>query len=124
MEKKILIIEDEYDIASTMELALEMEGYEVRLSPDGRDGLKILSNEALPQLIICDIMMPIMDGYEFALKLREDSRYNHIPLILTSAAQLQKERLQENDIQNFLKKPFDLFHFLQLVDTTLKTKIS
>lgn len=122
MEKKILIIEDEYDIASTMELALEMEGYEVRLSPDGRDGLKVLSNEALPQLIICDVMMPIMDGYEFARKLRSDSRYNHIPLILTSAAQLQKERLQENDIQNFLKKPFDLFHFLQLVDTTLNEK--
>ncbi len=124
MEKKILIIEDEYDIASTMELALEMEGYEVRLSPDGRDGLKILSNEALPHLIICDVMMPIMDGYEFASKLRDDSRYNHIPLILTSAAQLQKERLQENDIQNFLKKPFDLFHFLQLVDTTLNEKIN
>ncbi len=115
MQKKILIIEDEYDIASTMELSLEMDDHEVRLTSNGREALNVLENEALPHLIISDIMMPIMDGYEFTRELRENKRFSNIPLILTSAAQLNQSLVNKKDYQAFLKKPFDLENFLETV---------
>lgn len=120
MVKKILIVEDEYDIGSTMELALEMEGYEVRLTSNGHEARDVLNSEALPALIICDIMMPLMDGYEFTRQLRAESRYQHIPLILSSAAQLHTTKLPENSYQGFLRKPFDLDEFTEMVKLTLQ----
>lgn len=117
---KILIVEDEFDVASTMELALEMEGYEIRLSFNGAEALEILANEALPALIISDIMMPIMDGYQFTNELRGDSRFQQIPLILTSAARIDESKLPKKSFEAFIKKPFDLDEFLQTVDRILK----
>lgn len=120
MQKKILVIDDEYDVASTMELALEMEDHEVRLSFHGKDALHILANEALPDLIISDVMMPVMDGYEFARELRSNKRFDHIPLILSSAANIDPSRLQGVPYQEFIRKPFDLSHFLDIVQKYIK----
>lgn len=122
MDKKILIIEDEYDVASTMELALEMEGYEVRLCYNGVEALEVLASEALPALIISDMMMPIMDGYEFTKQLREESRYDNIPLILASAARINESKISKKAYKSFIRKPFELDDFLNTVETTLNKK--
>ena len=119
MQKKILIIEDEYDIASTMELALDMENYEVRLCSNGKEALTLLSMESLPNLVISDVMMPVMDGYNFTQEFRENPRYDKIPLVLTSAAPLDPEKLKKGDYQGFIRKPFDLDRFLELVEDIL-----
>jgi two-component system, chemotaxis family, chemotaxis protein CheY len=119
VEKKILIIEDEYDVASTMELALEMENYEVRHCADAVEGLSILASESLPDLIISDIMMPRMDGYQFTKMLRTESRYNHIPLILASAGRIDKDKLDDKAYQGFIRKPFDLDYFLDVVKVAI-----
>lgn len=120
MQKKVLIIEDEYDIASTMELILDMENHEVRLCSNGKEALDILNNESLPNLIISDIMMPVMDGYEFVTEMRKNKRYDNIPIILSSAAPLNKQKILESHYSGFIKKPFELDVFLQLVEKVLK----
>lgn len=119
MPKKILVIEDEYDIASTVELALEMEGFEVRLCSNGHDGMMILDSEALPDLILSDIMMPIMNGYQFAKTLRLNKRLKHIPLILMSAARLDETMLEKGSTHGFIRKPFDLDYLIDVVTAAL-----
>jgi CheY-like chemotaxis protein len=120
VQKKILIVEDEYDIASTMTLVLEMENYEVRHCYNGLEALEILSSEALPDLIVSDVMMPLLDGYGFAHALRAVKRYDHIPLILTSAGRLDDKKLNPSFLQGFVRKPFDLYDFLEVVKNSLK----
>lgn len=122
MEKKVLIVEDEYDIGSTMELVLEMENHEVRLCSNGDEALSILASEALPDLIISDLMMPIKDGYELLKEIRSNKRYENIPLILTSAAPLNEAKVDQNSFQGFVRKPFDLDNFLELVNKVMKGK--
>jgi two-component system sensor histidine kinase ChiS len=122
VEKKVLIVEDEYDIGSTMELVLEMENHEVRLCSNGEEALSILASEALPDLIISDLMMPIKDGYELLKEIRSNKRYENIPLILTSAAPLNDSKVDKDGFQGFVRKPFDLDNFLELVNKVLKAK--
>jgi CheY-like chemotaxis protein len=119
VQKKILVIEDEFDIASTIELALEMEDYDVRLSSNGKEALHILDSEALPDLIVSDVMMPVMDGYEFTKLLRNNPRYDKIPLLLTSAAKLDLKLIEKKNYQSFIRKPFDLHVFLDMIHQIL-----
>lgn len=107
-QKKILVIEDESDIATTLELVLAMENLDVRLSFNGKEALDALESGYKPDLIVSDIMMPIMNGYEFIHEFRKDSRFKTIPIVLTSAAKLDESRLPQGSWQGFIKKPFDL----------------
>jgi CheY-like chemotaxis protein len=122
VEKKVLIVEDEFDIASTMELVLEMENHEVRLCSNGQEALSILASEALPDLIISDLMMPVMDGYELTKEIRSHKRYDSIPLILSSAAPLNMSKVDQKSYQGFIRKPFDLDNFLELVNKVMQPK--
>lgn len=120
MQKKILIVEDEYDISSTLTLVLEMEDFEVRHATNGSEALSILHSEALPDLIISDVMMPIMDGYGFVKELRANKRYDRIPLLLTSAGRLDDSKINPKQVQGFLRKPFDLNYLLDIVKINLE----
>lgn len=122
MQKKILIVEDEYDIASTMTLILDMENYEVRHAANGLEAMDILKAEALPHLIISDVMMPLMDGYELTKTLRALKRYESIPILLTSAARLDNSKINPKLIHGFLRKPFELDNFLDIVKLALLDK--
>jgi CheY-like chemotaxis protein len=122
VQKKILIVEDEYDIASTMTLVLEMENYEIRHCYNGIQALDILASEALPDMIISDIMMPLMDGYGFTKAVRDLKKYDKIPILLTSAAKLDEKRVNIKAIQGFIHKPFDLDTFIGIVEGVLLRK--
>ncbi|MFH1232832.1 MAG: response regulator [Patescibacteria group bacterium] len=81
MNKKILIIEDEQTLASVLSAKLKLEGFEVLISVDGKNGLEKIE-EWQPDLILLDIIMPIMDGYEVLENLQEKN--NKIPIIIIS----------------------------------------
>ena len=91
MAKKILIVDDEEDIAFSLARRLTANGFEVICAEDGVEGLRRAQTEN-PDLIILDLMLPKMDGFKVCRLLKFDERYKRIPIIMLSA------RSQEDDI--------------------------
>jgi CheY-like chemotaxis protein len=116
--KQVLVVEDDQEIALTLKECLEGEGYVVHTAHDGGAALALLAaSTSLPSLIVLDLMMPGMDGYEFCERRLLDPRLTAIPVLITSAAESNKTRSTEGWCENvsMLRKPFDLEVLLQTV---------
>jgi len=108
MAKKILIVDDEEDLAFSIARRLASAGYEAICAEDGAEGLRRAQTEA-PDLIILDLMLPKMDGYKVCRLLKFDERFKHIPIVILSA------RCQDDDMDlgkktgadAYMTKPFD-----------------
>ena len=83
MPKKVLIIEDEQILLELLEKKLVQEGYQVRVAKDGIQGLDKVKEE-IPDIILLDIVMPKMGGFEVMEKLHKDDRFSKIPIIIIS----------------------------------------
>ncbi len=108
MAKKILAVDDEPSIVKLVTTALTARGYEVVTAYDGEEALSKVRSEK-PDLIVCDIMMPKMDGREVARRLAEDPATKHIPLVFLSAIgdlDDQLHTLEEGGGREYLTKPF------------------
>jgi CheY-like chemotaxis protein len=110
--KSVLIIEDDDDVRDALAQLLEDEGYGVHAAHNGREGLQIASEAAPPRVIVLDLMMPIMNGWEFLAARRNDPRLRNVPVVVVSAAGDPK-RLGE--VTAFLRKPIDIRRLLQVV---------
>jgi two-component system response regulator VicR len=106
--KTILIVEDEYEIAAIVEMGLNLEGYQAILSQNGKEALDLLKKVQCPDLIISDLMMPVLDGYEFITALRAIDDYRKIPVIIVSAGPFDQKRLAPGSWTIFMAKPFHL----------------
>jgi len=84
MPRKILLIDDEPDVARTVEVMLQAGGYEVLLAFDGEEGCRKASTEH-PDLVITDLLLPKLDGWRVCQKLKQDEQLKHIPIIMTRA---------------------------------------
>ena len=111
-EAKILVVEDDDDIRDSLKELLEEEGYQVDTAANGEQALNRLRGEA-PQLILLDLMMPVMDGWEFRRHQKADPEMSQVPVIVLSA--LDQGRAAGLDPAAFLKKPLDFDRLLQLV---------
>ena len=104
---KILLVDDEPSIAKVVGKRLELAGYEVVVASDGQDGLQKAQTQA-PDLVILDIMLPKLNGYEVCTMLKGDKRYQQIPIVMFSA------RGQDQDVETskscgadgYVMKPF------------------
>ncbi len=107
LSKKIITIDDEMPIRSLIRLALRQEGYEVLEAKDGSEGLEKIRRE-LPDLIVLDFVMPVMNGAETLKAIRSDPQIAHIPvLLLTGVKDAAKlEPLLQDSRNDFLAKPF------------------
>jgi DNA-binding response OmpR family regulator len=107
MAKKILIIDDEHDLAEILQIRLVSEGYEVECAHDGITGLE-LAKSISPQLIILDIMMPHLNGFAVCSLLKGNEQYRHIPIIILTARDEKNDRLFSEDVkpEAFINKPF------------------
>ncbi len=107
LNKRILIVDDEPDLAETIQMNLEMEGYECLVAYDGNRGLERARKEN-PDLIILDVMLPGMNGYKVCRLLKFDEKYKRIPIImLTAEAQEQDRRLgEQTGADYYMTKPF------------------
>src|SRR5215471_13743137 len=83
--KSILLIEDEVDIRTILKDALEWEGYCVYTASNGKEGIDLLTKIPPPSLILLDLMMPVMNGWEFADALDVDRACRDIPIVILSA---------------------------------------
>lgn len=115
MKKIILVVDDEIEIAQSVETILVDEGYDVLSVGDGLQAQKLLTHKR-PDLIISDVMMPHCNGYQLLRKLREQDNLKDIPVILMSAAQMNDNEVAP---ESFLKKPFDLEGLLFSVEKVL-----
>lgn len=114
--KKILLVEDDLSIRELLTEILEDEGYVVSSSANGSEGLECLKN-TIPDLIIMDIMMPVMDGYAFRKELLKNNKFNSIPVIVMSAQTQGLEKLEAHGLTNFINKPLELSHLLNTVSS-------
>ncbi len=107
MPYRILVIDDEPHMARLASYVLQTAGYEVLTAEDGRDGLKKLA-QFEPDLVICDITMPEMDGFEVVSTLRADPRWHHLPVIMLTARGQEQDmqRAEEVGANSYLTKPF------------------
>ncbi len=106
---KILIVEDEVDTLLPLRRALESEGYTVVEATDGPTALSLVEKEH-PDLILLDLMLPEMDGYEVCRRLRSNPRTDFIPIIMLTARSDIKDKIEGMDLgaDDYVTKPFNL----------------
>ena len=107
MPYRILVIDDEPHMARLASYVLQTAGYDVLTAEDGRDGLEKLARFK-PDLVVCDITMPEMDGFEVVSALRADPRWRDLPVIMLTARGQEQDvqRAQEVGANSYLTKPF------------------
>ena len=113
--KLVLIVEDEYGNAEILQLLLEAEGYRVVAASNGRQALDLLRDGEKPALILSDFMMPVMNGGEFGLAVRQDAALAHLPFIFMSATSEDVVRRIFQDYDAFMVKPVEIDPLLILV---------
>ena len=121
--KKILVVDDEPDVASLLTLMLKSQGYDVITARDGQEALEKARNQN-PDLILLDVMLPKMDGYKVARMLKFDENFSHIPIILLTAKIQDKDRQtgMEMGANDYVTKPFDTTSLLAKVKALLAKK--
>jgi two-component system, sensor histidine kinase and response regulator len=122
MDATILFVEDNEDLRENAALVLGLEGYKVQVASDGREALEFLENGLVPSLIVSDIMMPRMDGYEFFEAVRQKAHLKAVPFIFLTARGSRQDistgRMLGAD--DYLVKPFDPEEFLIAVQNKLQ----
>ncbi len=108
-KSKILIVEDDLDIAEMLNAYFRVQGYEVFTVNWGEDGVRA-AQTVLPDLMILDIRLPDIDGYEVARRVRTDRRTNEIPIIFLTEKRERIDRLQGFEVgaDDYITKPFDV----------------
>src|SRR5256885_14528924 len=109
----VLIIEDDADLREMMAQLVGLEGYQAHAVANGREALEYLRRVQRPELILLDLMMPVMDGWEFRREQRKDPAIADVPVIVLSA--LDPSRGADIGAIEFLKKPLDFDRLLALV---------
>jgi CheY-like chemotaxis protein len=109
----VLIVEDDADLREMMAQLLTLEGYGTVTASNGREALRLLHEAAMPKVILLDLMMPVMDGWEFRRQQQADATIAGLPVIVLSA--LDPNRASNLAASAFLKKPLDFDRLLQLV---------
>ena len=115
---RILVVDDDALIRDTLATALGDEGYAVRVAPDGRAALSSIGNWR-PDLIVLDLMMPVMNGVEFRAAQRSAADTAQIPVIVLSAAHEVQSRAASLEPAAVFTKPFDLGDLLEAIANVL-----
>ena len=120
--KTILLIEDNKEILENLTEYLEIEGYRILGANNGRKGFE-LAMEFIPDLIICDVLMPEMDGHEVLHLLLATSKTHEIPFIFSTS---MSEKVDRNEAlalgaDDYIIKPFDMELLLKMINAWLKT---
>ena len=118
---KILVVDDEKRLIELIQVRLEAAGYRVITACNGEEGLEKAKNEK-PDLIVLDIMMPKVDGFEVCRTLKNDPLYSHIPIILLSAMDTEEGFKTGDELKadSYIVKPFEPTILLGRIESLLK----
>lgn len=121
MKPKILVIDDEPEIAELVSISLETAGYDVIQAHDSMKG-QALAVQMIPDAIILDLMMPIVDGFTLCQRLRREQRTAHVPILMLTALDKTKEKVGgfNAGADDYLTKPFELAELLVRVRALLR----
>lgn len=117
---RVLVVEDDHVIRELLVVNLKMEGHEAVTAVDGAEALRAVAEHA-PDVVLLDMMLPGVDGWEVAARLKGDGATSSIPIIALSARAMQADidRGMELGVDRYVTKPFDPIELMQLVDTLL-----
>lgn len=118
----ILFVEDNEDLRKNAALVLKLEGYDVRLASDGREALDMLTQGLQPHLIVSDIMMPRMDGYQLFEAVQQEPQLRGVPFIFLTARSSRQDIMtgKQLGVDDYLVKPFDPEDFLIAIENKLR----
>jgi DNA-binding NarL/FixJ family response regulator len=121
MSQQLLLVDDEPGLRQAVQAYLEDSGYTVHVASNAREGWELLQKVS-PDLVISDIMMPQVDGYQFLQQMREDPRYETLPVVFLTARGMTSDRIQgyQAGCDAYLPKPFDPDELVAIVSNLLK----
>lgn len=121
MSAQLLLVDDEPGVRiSVKEYLQEVGGFEVQVASNANEALQMLEKQT-PDLVISDIMMPQLDGYEFLKKLRDDPRFKNLPVIFLTARGMTTDRIKgyQAGVDAYLSKPFEPDELIAMVENLL-----
>ena len=120
--KTILLIEDNIDILENLTEYLELEGYKIITANNGKSGVQ-LAKVFIPDLIICDTLMPGMDGYEVLRLLMETATTTDIPFIFntSNSENIDREKALQLGADGYIVKPFEVEALLKMIKASIKS---
>jgi DNA-binding response OmpR family regulator len=106
--QRLLVVEDEAALAKVLQMRLQMEGFEVDVAGDGAEAMETIRARR-PDLVVCDLMMPVMDGVEVTRAVKGDPELQAIPILILTALKSEKEmeELRRLGAEAFASKPYD-----------------
>jgi putative two-component system response regulator len=115
---RILIIEDDPDLVALVKHWLERDGHQVQHAPDGAGGLESLKSAPLPHLVLLDVMLPKMDGFEVLRQLRAEPRTKDLPVVMVSSFSRDRDaaRGRELGANDYVVKPLMEIDFLKRIE--------
>jgi DNA-binding NarL/FixJ family response regulator len=121
MPGQLLLVDDEPGLREAVQAYLEDSGFTVNVASNAREGLE-LAKQKLPDLVITDIMMPQVDGYQFLKQLREEPQFKTLPVIFLTARGMTSDRIQGYNAgcDAYLSKPFDPDELVAIVGNLLE----
>jgi DNA-binding NarL/FixJ family response regulator len=123
MEGRLLLVDDEPGLREAVQAYLEDSGFTVEVASNARDGWELLQQTS-PDLVISDIMMPQVDGYQFLKQMREDERFQALPVVFLTARGMTSDRIQgyQAGCDAYLSKPFDPDELVAIVSNLLERR--
>ncbi len=123
IETDILIVEDSLTQAAQLQFILEKQGFQVRIAPDGREALNEIERQS-PTLVISDIVMPVMNGYELCRFIKQKLEWRHIPVILVTNLSNPEDIIKalECEADNLIRKPYDPGYLISRINNLLSTR--
>ena len=119
--KRILLVDDEQQLALALKIRLQSKGYQVEIAVDGRQALDMAEKER-PDLVILDVLMPVMDGYSCLRELNSKFGRGKLPVIILTARERMKDLFELEGIEDYVVKPFDHEDLLIRIDLVLKRR--
>jgi DNA-binding NarL/FixJ family response regulator len=123
MAQKLLLVDDEPGLREAVQAYLEESGFEVNVASNAQQGWELLQT-MLPDLVITDIMMPQVDGYQFLKQMREDPRFKTLPVVFLTARGMTSDRIQgyQAGCDVYISKPFDPDELVAIVQNLLQRR--
>ncbi len=119
-KKRVLVVDDEPDVLLLCRVNLEVEGYDVATAPDGEAGLEAC-RELKPDVVLLDVMMPKMDGWQVLEAIKEDDDLAHIPVVMLTAKVQEQDQIRgwSTGAADYITKPFSPLALSQVLENVL-----